>query len=68
MNYLLDRQDLYNLDKNEIIELLQLQGDDLIKLIKKANEIRLKYRGDKVYFRGLIENSNICRKLLILWH
>lgn len=62
MSTILNKKDFYNLDKNEIIELLQLDSDSMIDLFKKANEIRLKYRGDKVYFRGLIEYSNICKK------
>lgn len=31
-------------------------------LIKKAYELKLKYRGPNVYFRGLIEISNVCAK------
>jgi biotin synthase len=62
MSTLLNKKDFYNLDKNDIIELLQLDSDSMIDLVKKANEIRLKYRGAKVYFRGLIEYSNICKK------
>ncbi|MCX7954296.1 MAG: [FeFe] hydrogenase H-cluster radical SAM maturase HydE [Bacteroidales bacterium] len=47
---------------NEIVLLLQSKDFDQQYLFKKANEIKLKYVGNKVYFRGLIEYSNICRK------
>ena len=62
MKSILDKQDFSNLDKNEIIELLQLRGSDELNLFKKANKIRLRYRGDRVYLRGIIEYSNICKK------
>lgn len=68
MKSILDKQDFSNLDKNEIIELLQLRGSDELNLFKKANKIRLRYRGDRVYLRGIIEYSNICKKLFVLWY
>lgn len=38
-----------------------LTNDDLFPwLLNKAEEVRLKERGDKVYLRGLIEFSNYC--------
>jgi len=49
-------------DKEEVIELLALEGDDLEMLYRKAAEVRLMNVGNKVYFRGLIEYSNICSK------
>ncbi len=50
------------LSKDEIIQLLQCEGDDLKKLFEKSSDIRKEYCGNKVYLRGLIELSNICAK------
>lgn len=44
----------------ELLFLLENIGDDKDYLIKKANSIRLKNYGKKVYMRGLIEFTNIC--------
>ncbi len=51
-----------NFTKEDLIVLLQSTGDDRTKLFNKAAEIRDKYIGKKVYFRGLIELSNRCSK------
>jgi biotin synthase len=48
--------------KDDIITLLSCQGEDRILLFKKSTEIKEKYIGKKVWFRGLIEFSNICSK------
>ncbi len=49
------REDLYSL--------LTLRKEDEIRaLIDKAYEVKLKHVGKKVFFRGLIEMSNICIK------
>ena len=50
-------------DKNYLIQLLSTEGEqDLNKLYHQAYEIKKQYVGTKVYFRGLIELSNICAK------
>ena len=48
--------------KENIISLLESQEEDRTILFKKAAEIKEKYIGNKVWFRGLIEFSNICSK------
>lgn len=48
--------------KEEIIQLLSVTGEEKTQLFIKASEIKEKYIGRKVYFRGLIEMSNICSK------
>lgn len=48
--------------KEEIIYLLSTNVEDRNKLYAKAAEVREKYLGQKVYFRGLIEMSNLCQK------
>jgi biotin synthase len=48
--------------KENIISLLQSEGDNKTLLFKKSAEIKEKYIGNKVWFRGLIEFSNICGK------
>jgi biotin synthase len=48
--------------KNDIIRLLKSEGDDRTLLFKKSAEIKEKYIGNKVWFRGLIEFSNVCCK------
>ncbi len=48
--------------KEEIIELLQSDGENRTNLFKKALEVKVKNIGFKVYFRGLVEFSNICSK------
>jgi biotin synthase len=50
------------LTKEEIITLLQVQGEERTLLFRKSAEIKEKYIGRKVWFRGLIEFSNICGK------
>lgn len=49
-------------DKRDIIELLSLKKEQAFDLFKKAEEIKIKYVGNKVYYRGLIEMTNICKK------
>ncbi len=48
--------------REDIINLLSTNIEDRNKLYAKAAEIKEKYLGRKVYFRGLIEMSNLCQK------
>ncbi len=50
------------MDKSEIIHLLQSEGNELWQLFLKAREIKSNHIGKKVYFRGLVEFSNVCEK------
>ena len=51
------------MNRENIIEKLSLSESDSIKaLFAEANEIKVSTIGNKVYLRGLIEFSNICRK------
>lgn len=47
---------------NELVKLLQLKGDAQKLLFAKAQEVQLAQVGKKVYYRGLVELSNICSK------
>lgn len=48
--------------QNDLITLLEAEGEDRTLLFKKSAVIKEKYIGNKVWFRGLIEFSNICGK------
>jgi len=48
--------------KDDLIRLLAAEDDDLELLYQKAAEVKLLNIGNKVYYRGLIEYSNICAK------
>lgn len=48
--------------KSDIIKLLSSERDEKILLFRKSEEIKDKYIGRKVWFRGLIEFSNVCGK------
>lgn len=48
--------------REDIITLLESVGADRTLLFKKSSEIKGKYIGNKVWFRGLIEFSNVCGK------
>ena len=50
------------LGKQDIITLLSLDKNQAIDLFDKSSEIKQKYVGNKVYYRGLVEISNICKK------
>lgn len=50
-------------DKQELINMLSLSTEEKLNaLYKRAYEVKKQYVGTKVYFRGLIELSNICTK------
>jgi len=57
-----DILDRNNFLKEDIISLLSCVGEDRILLFNKSAEIKKKFIGNKVWFRGLIEFSNICSK------
>ncbi len=46
----------------DLVALLCLEGEAKVKLFGHAAEIKKQYVGNKVYFRGLVELSNICSK------
>ena len=48
--------------RENIISLLRSEGEERTLLFRKSAEIKEKYIGNKVWFRGLIEFSNICGK------
>lgn len=63
MNELTEILNRKELSRNDIIYLLSLEDkDSLDNLYKKAYETKVKYVGKKVFFRGIIEFSNLCAK------
>ncbi|MCB2195482.1 MAG: [FeFe] hydrogenase H-cluster radical SAM maturase HydE [Bacteroidetes bacterium] len=50
------------LSKEDIVQLLQTNKEERNILFKHAAQIKEEYVGKKVYYRGLIEMSNICSK------
>ena len=51
-----------NVSQKEIEEYLTLSGKDFDLLIKKADAVRNRFVGNKVYLRGVIEFTNQCTK------
>ena len=62
MNSIKDILSKDDFSKSDIITLLKTEGEERTILFKKSAEIKEKYVGNKVWFRGLIEFSNICGK------
>jgi len=48
--------------KENLIRLLSTEGENRTLLFKKSAEVKEQYIGRKVWFRGLIEFSNVCSK------
>lgn len=62
-NNIINKAEHEELSFEDIKFLLSLEDKTLVeKLFKKAYEYKLKYVGNKVFFRGIIEFSNICKK------
>lgn len=53
-------QDIFT--RENIVSLLKSEGEERTLLFRKSAEIKEKYIGKKVWFRGLIEFSNVCGK------
>ena len=51
-----------NFSKENIVTLLKSANEERTLLFSESKRIKDKYIGSKVYFRGLIELSNICSK------
>lgn len=51
-----------NFDRNDLVKLLGSEAEERSMLFIKAKEVKQHYVGNKVYYRGLIEFSNICAK------
>ncbi len=49
-------------DRKDLALLLDSQGEDQMTLLKKGAEVKNRYIGNKIHFRGLIEFSNWCQK------
>ena len=50
------------LSKEDVVALLQTNKEDRNKIFSHAAKVKAEYVGKKVYYRGLIEMSNICSK------
>jgi biotin synthase len=48
--------------KEDIVFLLSSEGPEKLRLFEESSGVKEKHVGNKVYFRGLIEFSNICTK------
>ncbi len=51
-----------HLEREDLKALLDSEYDDKKLLFKRAEEVKLREIGNKVFFRGLVEFSNICGK------
>ena len=47
---------------DNLVTLLSAEGNELQQLFQQAQSVKLETIGNKVYFRGLVEFSNICAK------
>ena len=52
--------------KDEIVRLLKASGEQEKALFKRSHDVKLKHIGNKVYFRGLVEFSNIYKVVNVL--
>jgi biotin synthase len=59
IKYLLEKE---TFSADEIVRLLYADGEDRILLFRKSEEVKQEFIGNKVWFRGLIEFSNVCGK------
>lgn len=48
--------------QDELVKLLNAEGEERQQLFQRAQSVKLQTVGNKVYFRGLVEFSNICAK------
>ena len=48
--------------QNDLVTLLSAEGEKRQQLFQRAQLVKLQTIGNKVYFRGLVEFSNICAK------
>jgi biotin synthase len=48
--------------KTDLIYLLNTSGEERLRLFEKSKQTKSDFVGNKVYFRGLIEYSNYCKK------
>ncbi|MBG0860333.1 MAG: [FeFe] hydrogenase H-cluster radical SAM maturase HydE, partial [Bacteroidales bacterium] len=48
--------------KEDLVRLLKAEGDERTLVFRKSAEIKQQFIGNKVWFRGLIEFSNVCGK------
>lgn len=53
---------LESFSKDDLVLMLNAKGDDCALLFNEALTSKLNYVGRKVYFRGLVEFSNLCSK------
>ena len=51
-----------DLNREDIVYLLGLKGPEKTRLFERSARVKEEYVGNKVYFRGLIEFSNLCVK------
>ena len=51
-----------NITRDELVKLLSAEGEERQQLFRQAQSVKLQTVGNKVYFRGLVEFSNICAK------
>lgn len=49
-------------DKGDLVTLLRAEGEELKALYRKAAQVKKEQVGDRVFFRGLVEFSNVCDK------
>lgn len=47
---------------DDLVALLSAEGDERQLLFQQAQKVKLENIGNKVYFRGLVEFSNVCAK------
>lgn len=50
-----------SISENKLADLISSAGETQAELFKKAHDTRIKHVSERVYYRGLIEFSNICR-------
>jgi biotin synthase len=62
MNFNIQILNQQSFSKTDIITLLSLNGSNQQLLIDKARQVADDHIGKRIYFRGLIEYSNICAK------
>ncbi|MFW6308706.1 MAG: [FeFe] hydrogenase H-cluster radical SAM maturase HydE [bacterium] len=51
-----------NLNNQEIITLLETEGEAFNKLCSRASQLRDRYHGDEIHLRAIIEFSNYCNR------